>query len=66
MKSKLKPLSKELRKQVDEAKNKIIEHPNRKNRWASDYAKKFNLEPKVCCRAIWELNEEYENKKQKG
>lgn len=60
--SKLRPLSKELRLQVDEAKKKILEHPNKKCRWASDYAEKFGLDIRVCLRAIWELNEENHSK----
>ena len=56
--SKLKHLSKDLRLQVDEAKKKIIEHRNRKHRYASDYAEKFGIDIRVCLRAIWELNEE--------
>lgn len=59
----LKQLPPNLRKKVDKAKKMINKYPNRKNRWASDYAKKFNLEPRICVRAVWELNEE---DKQKG
>jgi predicted nuclease of restriction endonuclease-like RecB superfamily len=59
----MRPLPKELRIQVDEAKKKILEHPNRKHRWASDYAEKFGIDVKVCLRAIWELNEEASGKR---